>query len=378
MTALSKPDGGVRGIVVGDIIRRLVARSIAKQITKKVEAKTAPFQYALSTKAGCECVAHILQSMTDLDPDTTITSIDGVGAYDLISRNAMLEGLLQMDGGNQIIPFVRMFYGSPSTYFWEDEMGTTQYIPQGEGGEQGDPLMPMLYALGQHGSLVATQERMIGHVKVFAYLDDVYLASGPGRVEQVQSIVSEELHNRAHIEVHHGKTQVWNRSGVLPSGIEALTRAARVVKPDVVVWKGDPNLPPTQQGLKVLGVPREFLENQSREQTVLFERIPWVNDPQAAWLLLMMCASTRANFWLRAVRPELTEAFATRHDANVWNCLRTILGTPGGPASSQMLSSLALSAGGLGLASVHRARVGAHWASWADIAYCEEKAPCSR
>ena len=167
----------------------------------------------------------------------------------------MFEGLLQMDGGDQIIPFVRMFYGGPSTYLWEDEMGTTQYIPQGEGGEQGDPLMPMLYALGQHGSLVATQERMIGNEKVFADLDDVYLASGPGRVEQVQSIVSEELHNRAHIEVHHGKTQVWNRSGVLPSGIEALTRAARVVKPDAVVWKGDPNLPPTQQGLKVLGVP---------------------------------------------------------------------------------------------------------------------------
>ena len=62
---------------------------------------------------------------------------------------------------------------------------------------------------------------------------------------------------------------------------EALTRAARVVKPDAAVWKGDPNLPPTQQGLKVLGVPlgqpayvREFLENKSRERTVLFERIP--------------------------------------------------------------------------------------------------------
>ena len=380
MTALSKPDGGVRGIVVGDIIWRLVARSIAKHITKKVEAMTAPFQYALSTKAGCECVSHILQSMTDLDPDLTITSIDGVGAYDLISRNAMLEGFLQMDGWNQIIPFVRMFHGSPSTYLWEDEMGTTQYIPQGEGGEQGDFLMPMLYALGQHGSLVATQERMIGNEKVFAYLDDVYLASGPRRVEQVQSIVSEELHNRAHIEVHHGQTQVWNRSGVLPSGIEALTRAARVVKPDAVVWKGDPNLPPTQQGLKVLGVPlgqpayvREFLENKSREQTVLFERIPWVNDPQAAWLLLMMCASTRANFWLRAVRPELTEAFASRHDANVWNCLRTILGTPRAPASSQVLSSLALSAGGLGLASAHRTRVGAHWASWADCVLMVKK-----
>ena len=88
---------------------------------------------------------------------------------------------------------------------------------------------------------------------------------------------------------------------------------------------------------------------------MLFERIPRVNDPQAAWLLLMMCASTRCNFWLRAVRPELTEAFATRHDANVWNCLRTILATPRAPAPY-----------GLGLASAHRARVGAHWASWAD------------
>ena len=45
MTALSKPDGGVRGIVVGDILRRLVSRTIAKQISKKVEETTAPFQY---------------------------------------------------------------------------------------------------------------------------------------------------------------------------------------------------------------------------------------------------------------------------------------------------------------------------------------------
>ena len=82
------------GIVVGDILRRLVARTIAKQVSKQAEAATAPFQYALSTKAGCECVAHILQTLTDLDPEATVMSIDGVGAYDLISRNATFEGLL--------------------------------------------------------------------------------------------------------------------------------------------------------------------------------------------------------------------------------------------------------------------------------------------
>ena len=30
MTALQKPDGGVRGIVVGDVVRRLVARTLAQ------------------------------------------------------------------------------------------------------------------------------------------------------------------------------------------------------------------------------------------------------------------------------------------------------------------------------------------------------------
>ena len=42
LTALKKPDGGVRWIVVGDIMRRFVARTIAKQVAK--EADTAPFR----------------------------------------------------------------------------------------------------------------------------------------------------------------------------------------------------------------------------------------------------------------------------------------------------------------------------------------------
>ena len=119
LTALGKPDGGVGGIVVGDIVRRLVARTIAKQVAKKAEAATAPFQYALSTEAGCECVAHILQSITDVDPSATVISIAGVAAYDLISRNAMLEGPLKMENGDQILAFVRCFFGSPSTYVWK-------------------------------------------------------------------------------------------------------------------------------------------------------------------------------------------------------------------------------------------------------------------
>ena len=122
MTALQKPSGGVRGIVVGDTFRRLVARTIAQQVSEAVEVATAPFQCALRTRAGCECVSHVLQTLTDLDELATILSVNGVGAFDLISRNAMMQGLMHMEGGEQVLPFVRLFYSSPSSFLWEDSM----------------------------------------------------------------------------------------------------------------------------------------------------------------------------------------------------------------------------------------------------------------
>ena len=99
MTALQKDDGGVRGIVAGDIIRRLVARTVAQQLSPVVERVTAPFQYAMTTRAGTECVAHALQALTEADPTATVTSLDGVSAFDLISRRAMLESLAAIPGG---------------------------------------------------------------------------------------------------------------------------------------------------------------------------------------------------------------------------------------------------------------------------------------
>ena len=53
---------------------RLVAHTIAQQLNVVVEAATAPFQYALSPRAGTECVAHALQSLTEREPTTTVMS----------------------------------------------------------------------------------------------------------------------------------------------------------------------------------------------------------------------------------------------------------------------------------------------------------------
>ena len=125
LTAQRKPSGGVRGIVAGDMMRRLVGHTMAQQLSDVVKAATAPLQYALSTRAGhgvCgPCIAVTDRGEPTHDGDGDVNRRDW--AFDLISRKAMLQALMRIEGGPAVMPCVRMFYGQASTYLWEDDEG---------------------------------------------------------------------------------------------------------------------------------------------------------------------------------------------------------------------------------------------------------------
>ena len=53
---------------------------------------------------------------------------------------------------------------------------------------------------------------------------------------------------------------LWNKGGVEPTGAEALTAGARVSDPTAIVWRGDPALPPSEQGVRILGTPLGLCE----------------------------------------------------------------------------------------------------------------------
>ena len=209
LTALAKPDGGVRGIATGCSLRRLVARTLAKQFAKDFETECAPFQYALSTRAGTDCVGHVLRTATVSDAAATVLSVDGIGAYDHISRSAMLERLSRMPKARAILPFVRLSYGHPSTYSLWDQNGETCAASQAEGGEQADPLVPMLFSIGIQGALEEVAAKLEPEEQLCAFLDDIYVLCQPGRVK-----LSRCLSRVADISLHHGKTRVWNRAGI--------------------------------------------------------------------------------------------------------------------------------------------------------------------
>ena len=115
--------------------------------------------------------------------------------------------------------------------------------------------MAALFALGQD-ALVAIQNRLDPGERLMAFLDDIYAVDErPDRTEAVHTAIEQELRTHTGIEVHQVETQLWNKAGVTPAGSEILTAAAKVANPTAIVWRGDLELPPEEQGVKILGTP---------------------------------------------------------------------------------------------------------------------------
>ena len=109
-----------------------------------------------STRARCQCVAHVRQGITELHPELTITSIDGISSFHMISRESMLRGLLEVQGGGAELPLVRMFCGSRLENLWEDDEGTVHRIPTNRGanragfvGAYGQGEVPLMHKRAQ-------------------------------------------------------------------------------------------------------------------------------------------------------------------------------------------------------------------------------------
>ena len=90
--------------------------------------------------------------------------------------------------------------------------GNAHPIIQAEGGEQGDPLMPALYSLGQHSALQHTQQLLQAGERLYAYTWTTSTSSSPP-TESKQHTTAHELQQHAHIQLNPAKTRVWNNSG---------------------------------------------------------------------------------------------------------------------------------------------------------------------
>ena len=215
----------------------------------------------------------------------------------------MLEKLRALPTACRILPYVMASYGENSEYVWNDECGQSHFIPQGEGGEQGDALMPALFCLGLHDSLLRAQTRLGHEDVILAYLDDIYIVTSPHRARLAYDVVVNEIENGTGIRPNLGKTECWAANvSEAPTGIPELDAPY----PSPPVWKG--NLPLAERGLMILGSPigtedfvKKVLAEKLAEESEFLERIVEISDVQLSWLLMYFCGSPRASYLLRTI-----------------------------------------------------------------------------
>ena len=355
MTALQKRDGGVRGIATGTSFRRLVAKTLARQFGREVEEACSPFQFALSSKAGVDCVGHAVRVATEADAEATVLSIDGIGAYDHVHRSAMLNKLLDIPSLWGLLPFVRATYCQPTCHKWKDQDGVQHDVHQHEGGEQGNPLMPLMFSLAIHNALVEVKASMRLGEMLFAFLDDVYVVATSQRIREVCNLLNETL-AIVGIQLHAGKTRTWNRAGTRPADLEDLG---------------------PEEGIKILGTPigsdqfvADVAQARLEEERRLWEAISWVPDTQCAWQILLQCSGPRCHHFFQTIPPSQSETYVDGHDEGMWRAFEAVMGRlPGDDRQKVMawsISGLPMRMSGLGLRSARRSAPAAYWASWSD------------
>ena len=127
--------------------RRLVGRVLARHFASQFQDACMPHQYGLSTRTGTEAVSRLLRAATETCPRATISSQLMLSARLTTFRMARCSERCLPDASSTRSSPSLGSSTSPSVYTWCDDDGCPHEVIQGEGGEQGDPLMPAFYAL---------------------------------------------------------------------------------------------------------------------------------------------------------------------------------------------------------------------------------------
>ncbi|CAI6006377.1 unnamed protein product [Closterium sp. NIES-64] len=315
LVALAKSNMDVRPIAIGEVLVRILSRAVCLQLRDQMaRVFLASQQFGVGVTCGTEVVVRGVRRALADHPDWVVLQLDVANAFNSFHRDRMFQALQASLEFQCLIPFIGLFYGTPSDLHYRSGTGVVTMHSE-RGTRQGDPLSPFLYALTQR--LALEPVLVEGDVQLWSYADDTYVLGPPDRVlhhftEIVRRLGEMDLAAQPH------KCLVYQTESFLSRDLEAFTGLGIEV---------------ARRGLTVTGVPVgtvSFVEQSLPDRLERMGRVlPWLprlRQPQTAARLLSACVSTRPQYLSRTVphSPAVISSF-TRWNARLGETFQQLL-----------------------------------------------------
>ncbi|CAI5985258.1 unnamed protein product, partial [Closterium sp. NIES-64] len=260
LVGLSKPNGDVRPVAIGEVLPRILARALCISLCPAMVSYFLPCnQLGACTRVGAEILTHSFQSALATHPDWCALQIDVANAFNSFHRHS---------------------------------------LESARGSRQGDPLDPFLFAFTQQ-QVMEPVTREFKDLLFLSYADDTYILGPAARILEAFGVLREWL-EWVGLEVQAHKCQFWEREGKeversLPLGMQRVDEGLTVVGVPI--------------GEEVWEVVR--LRERLRQLQAPLPWLPLLDHPQMASHLLAIAVSARPMYLARTMPPrlEVVEAF---------------------------------------------------------------------
>ena len=165
LVAIPKPQGGVRPIAIGEVLRRLTGKCLMELVRADARSALFPAQVGVAVPAGSEAAVHCVRAWHERHAGAVNKVLEN--AFNTVSRQEVLSATCAQFPA--LARWVNWCYGSCTTL----QFGNTA-LQSAAGVQQGDPLGPLLFAAALQPIAAELREGPLD-LAVF-YLDDGVVA----------------------------------------------------------------------------------------------------------------------------------------------------------------------------------------------------------
>ena len=336
---LRKPDGGVRPIAVGEVIRRLAGKCALAAISDNVENVFLPNQFGVCVSGGAESIIHSTNSHLERlksNENYAVLQIDFKNAFNLVSRQCIFDTVVTTFP--ELAKFVEYTYGSFGTLVIGDST-----LKSATGVQQGDPLAPLLFSLVLNSLILNIRENCPDLLMNSWYLDDGVLIGSREEILKAYNVIVGQGEKYG-LEINPKKCVLFCEN--------ASEDYWNMFPPEIIRAK---------DGIRLLGAPigcDSFIKSEFgkkvEEINQLMEKIKELHNPQLE-LILYRCGASfpKINFLLRTVDEKVVAEELELFESYVNSCISHVVGE-NLDSFTRDLWSLPMSMAGFGMTKASR------------------------